>query len=184
MGAPPTCLPACTPLAVEAPTANRQPLGPPRGPHLTRPARPLRCCAAALLMKPSSSLRMPRSTSCCISLERPVSTTTVTSSMVMEVSATLVASTILVTPAGGLPGGGGREGSGVGETRAERGARVGCGYGEGGWGEGGRGRGGRTCATSHTRQYAPTGRHAPCDCLPACLPAAHTAQLSAARRTW
>ena len=71
-------------------------------PHLTRPARPRRCCAAALLTYPSCSLKMLRSTSCVISLERPVSITKLTSSMVMEVSATLVASTILMVPAGGL----------------------------------------------------------------------------------
>jgi len=45
---------------------------------------------------------MERSTSWVISLDRPVSTTKLTSSIVMEVSATLVARTILTVPDGGL----------------------------------------------------------------------------------
>lgn len=43
---------------------------------------------------------MPRAASNRISLTRPVSITAVTSSMVIEVSATLVDTTILATPAG------------------------------------------------------------------------------------
>lgn len=49
---------------------------------------------------------MPRAASKRISLTRPVSITAVTSSMVMEVSATLVETTILATPAGGVMGAG------------------------------------------------------------------------------
>ena len=45
---------------------------------------------------------MERSTSWVISLDLPVSTTKLTSSMVMDVSATFVASTILMVPEGGL----------------------------------------------------------------------------------
>jgi hypothetical protein len=44
---------------------------------------------------------MPRRGSKCISFTRPVSTTNTTSGTVMDVSAMLVASTILRTPAGG-----------------------------------------------------------------------------------
>mmetsp|Transcript_9675 Transcript_9675/g.29316 ORF Transcript_9675/g.29316 Transcript_9675/m.29316 type:complete len:290 (+) Transcript_9675:1247-2116(+) len=70
-------------------------------PGRTRPARPRRCCAAARLTHPSCSRRMPRSASCDISLARPQSTTNETSSIVIDVSATLVAMTILVVPGGG-----------------------------------------------------------------------------------
>ena len=45
---------------------------------LLRPARPLRCCAAACDTQPSCSRWMPRSASWLISLARPVSTTKLT----------------------------------------------------------------------------------------------------------
>ena len=70
-------------------------------PGRTRPARPRRCFAAAALTATSSSEDMSRSASYRSSLTRPVSMTHTTSSMVMEVSATLVDSTTFTFPGGG-----------------------------------------------------------------------------------
>ena len=70
-------------------------------PGLTRPARPARCLAAARDTHPSSRLAIPRRGSHWRSFTRPVSTTTTTSGIVTDVSATLVATTILRTPRGG-----------------------------------------------------------------------------------
>ena len=70
-------------------------------PGRTRPARPRRCFAAALDAQVSCRRDTPFSGSCAISLTLPVSMTTVTSSIVTEVSATLVETTTLRPPGGG-----------------------------------------------------------------------------------
>ena len=73
-------------------------------PQPVRPARPRRCLAAAREINTSSSEAMRRSGSYLSSLTRPESMTKPTSSMVIDVSATLVARTTLITP----PAAGGR----------------------------------------------------------------------------
>mmetsp|Transcript_32759 Transcript_32759/g.77634 ORF Transcript_32759/g.77634 Transcript_32759/m.77634 type:complete len:243 (-) Transcript_32759:493-1221(-) len=70
-------------------------------PSWTRPARPRRCFAEAFETQTSSRHPMRRSTRYRSSLTRPESITTPTSSIVTLVSATLVASTTLMMPAGG-----------------------------------------------------------------------------------
>ena len=72
-----------------------------RAPGATRPARPRRCFAAARETHASASADTPRLASQRISFARPVSMTYRTSSIVTEVSATFVATTILRTPGGG-----------------------------------------------------------------------------------
>ena len=66
-------------------------------PCWTRPARPRRCLAAAAEISTSWSDAMRRATSYRSSLTRPASMTNPTSSIVIDVSATLVASTTLTT---------------------------------------------------------------------------------------
>mmetsp|Transcript_21181 Transcript_21181/g.58793 ORF Transcript_21181/g.58793 Transcript_21181/m.58793 type:complete len:268 (-) Transcript_21181:3009-3812(-) len=66
-------------------------------PRWTRPALPRRCFAAAWLTQVSLRWHIPMAASKPISLTRPQSMTQVTSSMVMEVSATFVESTTLRT---------------------------------------------------------------------------------------
>mmetsp|Transcript_12665 Transcript_12665/g.47365 ORF Transcript_12665/g.47365 Transcript_12665/m.47365 type:complete len:384 (-) Transcript_12665:1501-2652(-) len=70
-------------------------------PGRTRPARPRRCFAAAALTGTSSKDDISRSASYRSSLTRPVSITQTTSSIVIEVSATLVDNTTLTLPGGG-----------------------------------------------------------------------------------
>lgn len=70
-------------------------------PACTRPARPRRCCAAAWETIVVRRRVMPRVESNASSLTRHQSMTTVQSSMVIEVSATLVATTTLRRPFGG-----------------------------------------------------------------------------------
>mmetsp|Transcript_15606 Transcript_15606/g.56059 ORF Transcript_15606/g.56059 Transcript_15606/m.56059 type:complete len:204 (+) Transcript_15606:742-1353(+) len=70
-------------------------------PGRTRPARPRRCFAAAWETITSSSELIRRSASYRSSFTRPVSMTHVTSSIVMDVSATFVDRTTLHTPGGG-----------------------------------------------------------------------------------
>ena len=70
-------------------------------PGRTRPARPRRCFAAAADTATSSRELISLSASYLSSLTRPVSMTQTTSSMVIEVSATLVDRTTFITPLGG-----------------------------------------------------------------------------------
>ena len=70
-------------------------------PGAVRPDRPRRCFAAACETHVSASTDRPRCESQHISFARPVSTTYRTSSIVTEVSAMFVATTIFRTPFGG-----------------------------------------------------------------------------------
>mmetsp|Transcript_12710 Transcript_12710/g.53762 ORF Transcript_12710/g.53762 Transcript_12710/m.53762 type:complete len:202 (+) Transcript_12710:3182-3787(+) len=72
-----------------------------RAPGAVRPERPRLCFAAACETHASASTDRPRCESQHISFARPVSTTYLTSSIVTDVSAMLVATTILRTPLGG-----------------------------------------------------------------------------------
>jgi hypothetical protein len=69
-------------------------------PGLTRPARPFRCAALALLHQPSVNFASCVRASKVIRFTRPESTTCVTSGIVTEVSATFVASTTFRVPFG------------------------------------------------------------------------------------
>ena len=70
-------------------------------PGLVLPALPFLCRAAARDTKSSTSRPIPRDASCLRSLSLPESITKLTSSIVMDVSAMLVATTHLRTPGGG-----------------------------------------------------------------------------------
>ena len=70
-------------------------------PARVRPARPLRCLAAAWLIQLARSTLMRRCGSYPFSLERPESITYATSSIVSEVSAMFVLSTTFMAPLGG-----------------------------------------------------------------------------------
>lgn len=59
-------------------------------PGCVRPARPRRCLASARVTHVSTNRDKPVSPSYCVCLTLPASTTKITSSMVMDVSATLV----------------------------------------------------------------------------------------------
>ena len=72
----------------------------------------------------SCSRAMPRSGSNRISLTRPQSMTQVTSSMVMEVSATLVATTTLTAPGAGRESGGGNSRAGLGHRQGRARPRL------------------------------------------------------------
>ena len=70
-------------------------------PRIERKAHPFLCSAAARDTKSSTSRPIPRAASCHRSLSLPASITKLTSSIVIEVSAMLVATTHLRTPRGG-----------------------------------------------------------------------------------
>mmetsp|Transcript_26965 Transcript_26965/g.90653 ORF Transcript_26965/g.90653 Transcript_26965/m.90653 type:complete len:394 (+) Transcript_26965:575-1756(+) len=69
-------------------------------PRRTRPARPARCLAASRAIHCSVRQGTPRAASKPVSFARQRSTTAVTSAMVMDVSATFVATTTLTNPCG------------------------------------------------------------------------------------